>query len=353
VCLAIACENVAKAPADSPSVVLDGSVDAGELPGTSLEVSVPAEGRAFVDLAGPSVVTEADSWDLAFSRWDVFTNSGPSGPGAAKAFGPLEILGYFSDIPPEVPFLTEDRTGGAFLDWYDYDSAFHAVYSRHHTYGVRRDDRVWKVQILGYYGEVEGAPVSAIYSIRYAEVTPSGVGSIQLLTGIDGTAGGPSGSADEPSACLDLATGALSAKTPENARMASDWDLCFRRTIVSVNGELGGPGSVAAVDLDAAKTVAETLAENQEKTAESTEAAFDAVDAATLDDPALAYRGDRIVSAFSDVWVSQATDPPTFGNGCWRVVGGDGNAEHVLVFTDIQNWSAESAGKITLRVRSF
>jgi hypothetical protein len=362
---AFACENEPSAK-NEPSPGIGGTtfqgdsgVDAGELPGVPLEVLVPGEGSVFVDLAGPSVVEllndgadHSTAWDLAFSKWDVFTNSGPSGSGAGKAFGPLEILGYFSDTPPEVPFLTEDRTGGAFLDWYDYDGAFHALYSRFHVYGVKRDERLWKVQILGYYGEVEGAPVSAIYSIRYAEVTSSGIGETVVVENIDGTAGGPSGSEDAPSTCLDLATGALSQKTPSNARVETDWDLCFRRTIVSVNGELGGPGPVGAVDLDADKTATETLAENQEKTADSTLAGFEAIDTVTLANPALSYRGDRIVSAFSDVWVSH-TEPPTFENGCWRVVGGDGTDEHVLVFTGIDGYGPASAGKVTLRVRSF
>lgn len=363
-CSAVGCENEPSARnqpspgGDGTTFQSDSGVDAGELPGIPLEVDVPAEGRVFVDLAGPSVVelptdgADSTAWDLAFSKWDVFTNSGPSGSGAGKAFGPLEILGYFADTPPEVPFLTEDRTGGAFLDWYDYDSAFHALYSRFHVYGVKREDRLWKVQILGYYGEVEGAPVSAIYSIRYAEVTSTGIGATVIVESIDGTAGGPSGSEDAPSTCLDLATGALSQKTPTKARVETDWDLCFRRTIVSVNGELGGPGPVAAVDLDADETATETLAENQQKTGDSMLPAFDAVDSAALANPALSYRGDRIVSAFSDVWVSR-TEPPTFANGCWRVVGGDGSDEHVLVFTGIDGYGPASAGKVTLRVRSF
>lgn len=362
-CSVFACANEPSAenepsPGGGGTFQSDSGVDAGELPGIPLEIDVPADGRVFVDLAGPSVVEVpsdgADStvWDLAFSKWDVFTNSGPSGSGAGKAFGPLEILGYFADTPPEVPFLIEDRTGGAFLDWYDYDGAFHALYSRFHVYGVKRDDRLWKVQILGYYGEVEGAPISAIYSIRYAEVTSTGIEEAVVVENIDGTAGGPSGSEDAPSTCLDLATGALSQKTPSNARVEADWDLCFRRTIVSVNGELGGPGSVGAVDLDVEKSAAETLAETQAKTAESMLPAFDAIDSVALADPALVYRGDRIVSAFSDVWVSQA-EPPTFGNGCWRVVGGDGSDEHVLVFTGIDGYGPASAGKVTLRVRSF
>lgn len=354
------CNNDPAAATEQPTVILggDAGVDAAELPGTPVVVNVPATGKAFLDLDAPAVIqvpnAGADSyeWDLAFSGWDVFTNSGPSGPGEGKAFGPLEILGYFSDTPPDVPFLTEDRTGGAFLDWYDYDSSFHALYSRFHVYGVKRDGLFYAVQILGYYGEVSGAPVSAIYSIRYREIGASGTGPAQLVENIDGTAGGPSGSETSPSACLDLATGQISMLEPSAARTSPDWDLCFRRTIVSVNGELGGPGDVAAIDLLADLTAGETLAQNQQKTAASELFAFEAVDFTTLSNPDLTYRGDRIVSAFSDVWVDPSTTPPTFGNGCFRVVGANGR-NHLIVFTGIEGYDASSAGSVTLRVRSF
>src|SRR5687768_4545079 len=83
-CSTLACENEPSAKNEpSPgtggtSFQSDAGVDAGELPGIPLEVDVPAEGRVFVDLAGPSVVeppndgADSTAWDLAFSNWDVF-----------------------------------------------------------------------------------------------------------------------------------------------------------------------------------------------------------------------------------------------------------------------------------------
>jgi hypothetical protein len=365
--LAVACKNEAsesetQVPGTGGSGGSGGSgggFDAGDLPGTDVTVSVPATGRLFLDLDAPAIITppndgmDSFEWDLAFSAWDVFTNSGPSGPGTGKAFGPLEILAYFSDTPPDVPFLTEDKTGGAFLDWYDYDGAFHALYTRFHVFGVKRGSTHYKVQVLGYYGDVAGAPVSGIYSIRYAEVTSSGAGPTQLIENIDATAGGPSGDENAPSACVTLETGAVTPLSPDDAMASTAWDLCFRRTVISVNGELGGPGGVGAVDLDADKTAAETLAENSQKTADSELAHFDSTDFAALTASGVVYRGDRIVSAFSDHWVDPTTTPPVFGNGCWRVVGANGEINHMLVFTNIEGYSAESAGNVTLRVRSL
>lgn len=365
VLFAVACKNEAADPENQVPGTggsgggSDAGFDAGDLPGTDVTVSAPTTGRVFVDLDAPAIVTlpndgmDSLEWDIAFSGWDVFTNSGPSGPGTGKAFGPLEILAYFSDTPPDVPFLTEDKTGGAFLDWYDYDGAFHALYTRFHAYGVKRAQKYYKVQILGYYGDVAGAPVSGIYSMRYAEMTASGAGPTQLIQNIDATAGGPSGDENAPSACVTLETGAVSALSPDEAMASTTWDLCFRRTVISVNGELGGPGGVTAVDLDSAKTATETLAENSQKTANSELAHFDGTDYAALTASGVVYRGDRIVSAFSDHWVDPTTTPPVFGNGCWRIVGANGEVNHMLVFTNIEGYSTENAGNVTFRVRSL
>ncbi|MEI9949120.1 MAG: hypothetical protein WDO74_09085 [Pseudomonadota bacterium] len=132
------------------------------------------------------------------------------------------------------------------------------MYSRYHVYGVKSGDRLWKAQILSYYSEQDNAPVSALYQIRYSQLSDQ-VGDTHTLQ-IDGTAGGLSGTADAASGCLDLATGTVLQLAPADARVSKDWDLCFRRDSISVNGEVGGPRGVAAVDLQADETSAEDLA---------------------------------------------------------------------------------------------
>lgn len=361
--LTAGCDNEPLRPAQATptedAAPVDAGADVGELPGTEIVVDVPPSGRAFVDLDTASVVTPDDDgsssadWDLAFGGPDVFTNSGPSGPGAGKAFGPLGLLEFLAETPPEVPFLAADQTGGALRDWYAYEGSSHALYSRYHVYGLRRGDgRLFKLQVLGYYGEITGAPVSAVYSVRYAEVTGSGVGAISELDGIDATAGGPSGSDESPSACLDLVSGEIAMLTPEAARLSTTWDVCFRRSNISVNGELGGPGQATAVDLHAGETDGEIVAAVKLKTAQSEKARFEGVLLDDLEQPSLVYRGDRIVSAFSDQWLVPGVSPAEPQQGTWLVVGGDGERSHILGFTDVQS-TGGTISRVTLRFRSF
>jgi len=309
-------------------------------------VSVPERGRVHVKLAGPSVVSPTEAWDLAFEGWDVLTNGGASGGGLGAAFGPADLPACAADVL-DAPILRKDVTGGAFRGWYAYDSESHALYSKFHVYGVRDRSRAWKVQVLSYYGEVAGAPTSAVYRVRYAEV--SGGGAVVDIGGIDGTAGGSSAPADAKSECLDLGTAGKTMLTPSEARASSAWHLCFRRDAISVNGELGGPRGVTAVDLDAllATPSFDALAK---MTPESERARFDALDAARLSDPSLPWRGDRVVSAFSDRWFVAST-PRTPEPGCWIVVGADGASRYGVVFEGFAGATGSSPGVVSMRVR--
>jgi hypothetical protein len=295
----------------------------------------------------------ASDWDLAFQGWDIFTNGGVSGAGKGSAFGPLPFTHFLAaENPTDVPFLIEDKAAGAFRDWYAYDEKWHTLYSRFHAYGVRRGDRVFKVQLLGYYGEVQGAPISALYQLRYAEVTPSANGSRVVVKNLDATAGGLGGDANAPSACLTLGTGEQQSLTPKAALESPSWDLCFRRDSVSVNGGLGGPGGVTAVDLDAAETEGETLDAIKVLTPEAKEASFDAVSFATLTAPGLQYRGDRVVSAFTDAWVDSSPEPPTLSHdSTWLVIGADGKSRYLLGFMALESSTAEAAGAVVMRIQ--
>jgi len=352
-------------PSPSESSTGGASSSAGGEPsedssiGTELRIDVEVDVPTLVQLSTASGIhVDGDyqvsgDWDLAFQGWDLFTNGGVSGAGKGGAFGPLPFT-YFlaAEDPTDVPFLIEDKAAGAFRDWYVYDGKWHTLYSRFHAYGVRRGDRVFKVQLLGYYGEVQGAPISALYQIRYAEVTPGANGSVVVVKNLDATAGGLGGDANAPSGCLTLGTGEQQALTPKAALESSSWDLCFRRDSVSVNGGLGGPGGVTAVDLDAAETEGEILDTVKVLTPEGEAASFDAVNFETLNAPELEYHGDRIVSAFTDAWVDRSVEPPTLPqDSTWLVVGADGKSRYLLGFTGLKNSTAEAARTVVMRIQ--
>jgi hypothetical protein len=325
--------------------------------GTELKFDVPEADRVLIDLAKPEVVAIADSetsldWDLALTGYDVLTNSGPSGPGDGSGFGPLDPIEFLGSKVPVVPFLAPDATGGAFLDWWKYDNTAHVIWSRYHVYGIKDGSKLWKVQILSFYGDEQGTPVSALYQVRYAEVFEGSSGPVQTLTKIDGTAGGPSPAETTPSDCLDLASGALIPLTPAEAQTSMAWHLCFRRSEIFVNGEEGGPKGVLAVDIDAKKTAGESLDEVKVKTAESELARFESIDHAALTAPDLVYRGDRIVTTFTDLWLEPGANPPAPKDVAWLVVGADGTTNFLLRFDGFEGPTAKSPGKVTMRVKT-
>lgn len=333
-----------------------GGGDAGaEEPGKELSVTVPSTGKVFIKLATPEVVTvdgdgqSSMDWDIAFSGYDVLTNGGVSGKALGKAFGPLDVLNFLGDEPPEVPFLTTDHTGGAFVSWYKYDGSDHSLWGRYRLYGLRDGDRLWKMQILSYYGELQGAPVSALYELRYAEVKDTGSDATQTFTNIDATAGGASPSSDAASECVDLSTGERLKLKPSELGTSKAWQLCFRRETVSVNGELGGPRGVTAVDLDAEAN--ETIEQVQAKTKDTELPRFGATGAKELNDPKLTYRGDHVVTAFTDHWLEPGQTPPAPREASWYVIGADGQSQYVLKFNKFESPGKDTPGTVIMRVK--
>lgn len=325
---------------------------------TELAFDVSATRPTYVNLTSGRVVEPNDpkhstEWDLAFVGYDVLTNGGISGSGGGKAFGPLDVSYFaFPDEPVDVPFLIADAAGGVFLRWYAYDGSNHTLYSRYHLYGLRSGAELYKLQILGYYGEVAGAPVSALFHLRYAAVTPDGSGETHEITDLDGTLDGDASDSNVASGCLVLATGETLRLTPAEAAASTAWDICFRREAISVNGELGGPGDVAGVDLDADATSDEALALVKKRTAGSTSAAFDTADEATLTAPNLVYRGDYVTSAFTGKWADLRQTPPApVPSTAFLVVGADGQARFIVAARSFEGASSASPGTVTLAIQ--
>lgn len=324
--------------------------------GQDLTLTIEPGARTFVELASPSVVMLAGegetsiAWDVAFQGRDIFTNGGISGPGNSSAFGPLSAPTFLSDTAPETPILLNDRAGGALLDWYDYGSGTHQLFSRYHVYGLKDGGRYFKLQILSYYGEMLGAPVSALYHVRYAEVTEDGVGETRELERIDATAGGSGADDDAPSACLNLDTEESTLLTPEEAADSDDWHVCFRREGIAVNGGLSGPRGMTAADLQADLLAVETEAEIQARTAESELSLFVDTDWAALD--AADYRADGVVTAFGARWLEKDSDPLAVSDDVWLVTGADGASKFLLRFSGLSADPAQGPADLTLEAKS-
>lgn len=340
----------------TPGVDAGPTADGGTVDfavGEELRVPVPDGQRVYVSLASPAAIqTPATplgdkTWDLAFEGLDVFTNGGPSGPGASSAFGPLEPIVFIDDVAPTgVPLFT-DKTGGAFIRWWLYSGApDHVLYSRFHTFGVKDGAKLYRVQVLGYYGERDGAPVNALYKIRYGEVGQPA----KELDKLDGTAGYPTLPPDAKSECVDLGTGARMMLSPEEAQASSAWHICFRRESISVNGERGGPRGVTAVDFEGDKIATETVSDVSARTPEGEAAKFDAINAASFDGQSL--RGDRVVSAFSLLWLERGASPVAPAKAAWLVVGADGKKRYLVGFSRFEGATATSVGTVVMRVKT-
>lgn len=330
-----------------------GGADGPSLGGSVVQVR-PSEGPVYVDLDTAAVVGAADAWELRFDGLELHTNGGASGDGASKALGPLAPY-LFADgaVPSSAPFLIEDAPGGAFDRWYAYDGSTHQLYSRFHVIAVRKGDAHYKVQVLGFYGEANGAPVPALYRLRYASVADGGVGPTTIVEGLDGTAGGSAPTETDPSGCLRMSDGAILMLTPAQAAASDDWDLCFRRATITVNGGSSGPGPVEAVNLSADALDGEDLAEVKQRSAASALAIFEAVDVATLREPSLVYRADGVVSAFTGRWYQAGTSPLEPSTSVWLVAGADGETPFAVGFDRFEGSTSESPGTVHLRVAAL
>jgi hypothetical protein len=329
-----------------------------ETPSDVLELTVGPDSRTFVELSKPSELAlsgngeDSIAWDLALQGRNVFTNGGVSGPGNCSAFGPLSAPTFLSDSAPDTPLLLKDRAGGALLDWYDYVAATHLLYSRYHVYGLRDGERLYKLQILSYYADPVGAPVSAHYRIRYAEVRADGSGETREIEELDAAAGGSKDDDSEPSACVELESERVSMLTPDQASRSEAWHVCFRRETIAVNGGISGPRAVAAVDLQSAATADETDAEIQARTPESELALFDSVDFATLDDDSLPWREDGVATAFAERWLEPDSDPLALSDTVWFVIAADGAGKYLIKFQDLSGDPAIERATLGLRAKS-
>ncbi|MGE0786248.1 MAG: HmuY family protein [Sandaracinaceae bacterium] len=216
------------------------------------------DGASWVYVSAASgVVTPSDpstdpSWDLAFSRTLVRTNSGTSGPGvggareddsgvafedldAASTFGFVEDEVVTSGMPGAMPTSVNPGLAG----WYDYDPATHSVTPGDRTYLVRTGVGGYaKLRIWRWTDGELALTLSPI--LRRVEAR---------TLSVDAT------SADDW-VYVSLRDGA--AVTVTDASTDGAWDLGISRTRLRTNGGTSGAGMGEAVETSAATIAALT-----------------------------------------------------------------------------------------------
>ena len=156
-------------------VAADGENLEGEARSATVDVSGGQE--AYFNLSAGEQITPADpatsmGWDLHFSGYVIRLNGGISGPGQGGAFPAYQTGQTFEDITRAMGFgYFADKAGSAFSsdsgEWYSYDSETHLLSTRNHVYIIDTGAAFYKMQILNFYLEVEGSPVSGFVTFRW------------------------------------------------------------------------------------------------------------------------------------------------------------------------------------------
>lgn len=183
---------------------------------------------------------DSDKWDLKFSGWQILTNGGISGDHAGG--GIAMKADHYDDISTvNIPGMAlTDNYGSVFDNWYDADmvNSF-SLSSKGFVYLVKKNDKVYKTTVISYYGEIQGSPISAIYTIKIADMNDPE--NIITIDGIDATAGGTQGTGD--GAYYSFTDGLLKI-TDEEAKNSVDWDMKFKRYNINLNSGVSGTGNI-------------------------------------------------------------------------------------------------------------
>lgn len=152
------------------------------LPGPTTSTHFAVEsGTVYFDFSSGSVVTPATpsnstEWDLGFSAYNIFQNSGPFGSGDAKGFyayteltDPTDIDAFTSQ-PVGAP-LFPDIPSSALTDWYNYTGPpLHQLLSKGNVYLLKTAGAVYKLEIESYYANVGGVPTSGHYTFIWKQL---------------------------------------------------------------------------------------------------------------------------------------------------------------------------------------
>jgi len=191
--------------------------------------------------------------------------------------------------------------------------------------------------------------VTGVQTCALPIFTSAGAMPTQNAMNVDGTSGGPTGTDASPSECIDLGTGTRVMLNIADAKMSIAWHLCFRRDKISVNGELGGPRNILALDFDFDKTPTETIATVKTETADNQLPHFNAIAASAFSGKT--FRGDRVISAYTELWIDRAQNPIAPRSAAFLQYAADGKRAYVVGFTKFSSANAQGPGTVTMSVK--
>jgi hypothetical protein len=299
-----------------------------------------SSGPVFLTVRDRATVTPGDpaastGWDLRVDDGRFNLNGGESGPGEAWGFGPVGVgeADYESltdHTQVTIQFQFTDEFESIMTDWYLYEDRGHTIYSRYHVYALQVDPaHIYKVQVLSYYGELNGSPQSGIIDLRWAPIDDTGA---PREVSLDARAGGSRNSDDYPFTYFSFSTGSTVALTDEEAETSAAWDFAFKRYNVKLNGGLSGSKGVSGFDFQAGRE--ETLDEVKGWTADSQLPDFEAADSAGIDGP---WVEDRIGCILNTaVTLDDQGNPIPTGN-VYVISGADGTSYYKLLVTAISD----------------
>lgn len=131
------------------------------------------------------LVTETDSWDIAFKGTKIITNSGVSGDGAAAT---VIVNGTFAEITeaPEDSEFKQDTDAelaipsGSGNGWYNYDYTTHSITPIAGKIIVVKtnDGKYAKMEIVSYYKDVTGSE-TPYYTFNYKYQPQEGLKTLE------------------------------------------------------------------------------------------------------------------------------------------------------------------------------
>jgi len=161
--------------------IYSGSSPSFSGPPDTLIFDASGGGPIYVDFSAGTTTNPSDprnslDWDLEFVNYEIHQNATIFGIGACGTYEVWQDQTDATDFSetPEAPTAPQayfaDQFGSVMTDWYNYDENTHVLTSKNHVYAIRNDGHYYKLQVITYYRDIGGNPLSAYYTFRWLEL---------------------------------------------------------------------------------------------------------------------------------------------------------------------------------------